>query len=312
MKAIEIREFGGLDVLNYTDVPVPSPGPGQVLVRVRAAGIGPWDAWIREGRSRLPQPLPLIPGSDVSGLIETIGPGVSGFAPGQSVYGVTNPRFTGGYADFAIVEASMIAPKPVRLTDAEAASVPVIATTAWQMLFDHARLQPNQRVLVLGGGGNVGAYAVRLAAWARADVVATASAAADTFVRSLGARTVIDGRGSGLSRLPAPFDVVIDTVGEPLLGQSYRLLRPGGAIISAVAMPDQALATHHRVRAEFILVAVDTSGLARLATLFSDGTLQARVGETLPLSAARTAHEMLAGRPTSLERSYCCPGHEGS
>jgi NADPH:quinone reductase-like Zn-dependent oxidoreductase len=308
MKAIEIREFGGLDVLNYTDVPVPNPGPGQVLVRVRASGVGPWDVWIREGRSALPQPLPLIPGSDVSGVIETIGPGASGFAPGQSVYGVTNPRFTGGYADFAIVEAGMIAPKPVQLTDAEAASVPVIATTAWQMLFDHARLQPNQRVLVLGGAGNVGAYAVRLAAWAGADVVATSSAAADTFVRSLGAQAVIDARGDGLSKLSPPFDVVIDTVGEPLLGQCYGLLRPGGAIISAVSMPDQSLAAHHRVRAEFILVAVDTSGLARLAALFSDGTLQARVGETLPLSAARTAHKMLAGRPHKPGKIVLLPG----
>lgn len=194
MKAVAIREFGGPDVLTYADVPVRSPGPGEVLVRVRASGVGPWDAWIREGRSALPQPLPLILGSDISGLVEATGLEVSGFVPGQSVFGVTNPRFTGGYAEFATVEARMIAPKPARLTDAEAASVPVIATTAWQMLFDHAGLQPNQRVLVLGGGGNVGAYAVRLAAWAGADVVATGSAAAETFVRSLGARAVIDGR----------------------------------------------------------------------------------------------------------------------
>ena len=171
MKAVAIREFGGPDVLTYADVPVRSPGPGEVLVRVRASGVGPWDAWIREGRSALPQPLPLILGSDISGLVEATGLEVSGFVPGQSVFGVTNPRFTGGYAEFATVEARMIAPKPARLTDAEAASVPVIATTAWQMLFDHAGLQPNQRVLVLGGGGNVGAYAVRLAAWAGADVV---------------------------------------------------------------------------------------------------------------------------------------------
>jgi NADPH:quinone reductase-like Zn-dependent oxidoreductase len=308
MKAIEIREFGGVDVLTYTDVSVPSAGPGQVLVRVRASGVGPWDAWIRKGRSTLPQPLPLIPGSDVSGVIEAIGPGVSGLTPGQPVYGVTNPRFTGGYAEFATVEAGMIASKPDRLTDAEAASVPVIATTAWQMLFDHAGLQPDQRVLVLGGGGNVGAYAVRLAAWARAEVVATASATDETLVRSLGARDVIDGRGSGLSGLSGPFDLGIDTVGEPLLGQSYRLLRPGGAIISAVAMPDQSLATHHRVTAKFILVAVETSGLARLATLLDDGALQARVGEILPLSAARAAHEMLAGRPHKSGKIVLLPG----
>lgn len=308
MKAVAIREFGGPDVLTYADVPVRSPGPGEVLVRVRASGVGPWDAWIREGRSALPQPLPLILGSDISGLVEATGLEVSGFVPGQSVFGVTNPRFTGGYAEFATVEARMIAPKPARLTDAEAASVPVIATTAWQMLFDHAGLQPNQRVLVLGGGGNVGAYAVRLAAWAGADVVATGSAAAETFVRSLGARAVIDGRNGGLSGLSGPFDVIIDTVGEPLLGQSFQLLRPGGFIISAVAMPDQSLAARHHARAEFILVGVGTSALTRLAALFDDGTLQARVGEILPLSAARTGHEMLAGRLHKPGKIVLLPG----
>src|SRR5579871_124975 len=251
MKAIEVREFGGPDVLIYADLPVPSPGPGQVLIRVRAAGVGPWDAWVREGRSVLPQPLPLVPGADLSGIVEAIGSGVSGLSLGQAVYGVTNSRFTGAYAEFAIAEASMIAAKPVRLTDAEAASLPVIATTAWQMLFDHAGLRTGQRVLVLGGGGNVGAYAVRLAAWAGGDVAATASAEDGAFVRSLGARTVIDARGGGLSGLAGPFDLVVDTVGEPMLGQSYALLRPGGVVISAVAAPDQSLAAQHHLRAEF-------------------------------------------------------------
>ena len=308
MKAIEVREFGGLDVLTHTDVPVPSPGAGQVLVRVRAAGVGPWDAWVREGRSVLPQPLPLIPGSDLSGVIETVGPGVPDFSVGEPVYGVTNPRFTGAYAEFAIAEAGMIAPKPDRLTDAEAASVPVIATTAWQMLFDHAGLKPGHRVLVLGGGGNVGAYAVRLAAWADGEVAATASADDADFVRSLGAQEVIDARSGGLVGFPCPFDIVIDTVGEPLLGQSYALVRPGGAIISAVATPDQAFATRHQVRAKFILVAVNTPGLLRLAALFDDGTLQARVGETLPLSEARAAHEMLAGRLHKPGKIVLLPG----
>jgi NADPH:quinone reductase-like Zn-dependent oxidoreductase len=94
VKAIEVREFGGVEVLTYADLPMPVPGPGQVLVRVRAAGVGPWDAWVREGRSVLPQPLPLTPGSDLSGVVEAIGPGVIGLVPGQPVYGVTNPRFT--------------------------------------------------------------------------------------------------------------------------------------------------------------------------------------------------------------------------
>jgi NADPH:quinone reductase-like Zn-dependent oxidoreductase len=312
MKAIEIREFGGLDVLNYTDVPVPSPAPGQVLVRVRASGVGPWDAWIREGRSALPQPLPLIPGSDVSGLIETIGPGVSGFAPGQSVYGVTNPRFTGGYAGFAIVEASMIAPKPVRLTDAEAASVPVIATTAWQMLFDHARLQPNQRVLILGGGGNVGAYAVRLAAWARADVVATASAAADTFVRSLGARAVIDGRGGGLSRLPAPFDVVIDTVASRCSGNPIGCCgreAPSSLLLRCRTSLSRPITTCGLNLSWSLLTHRASRGLRPCSATARCRRVSARPCHCLR-RVQRTRCWPVAR--TSLERSSCCPGHEGS
>jgi NADPH:quinone reductase-like Zn-dependent oxidoreductase len=308
VKAIEVREFGGVEVLTYADLPMPVPGPGQVLVRVRAAGVGPWDAWVREGRSVLPQPLPLTPGSDLSGVVEAIGPGVIGLVPGQPVYGVTNPRFTGAYAEFAIAEARMIAAKPVELTDAEAAAVPVIATTAWQMLFDHGGLQPGQRVLVLGGGGNVGANVVRLAAWAGGEVVATAAPEDAAFVRSLGAQSVIDARGRGLSGLSGSFDVVIDTVGEPMLGQSYTLPRPGGAVISAVARPDQSLAIERGVRAEFIVVDVDTPALARLATLLGDGTLRPRVGEILPLSAARTAHEMLGGRLHKPGKIVLLPG----
>ena len=159
MKAVEVRAFGGLEAMDYTDVPFPTPADGQVLVRVLAAGVGPWDALVREGRSDLRQPLPLVLGSDLSGVVEVLCPGVTGIACGDEVYGVANARFTGAYAEFAVAEAAMIARKPERLSHPEAASVPVVAITAWQMLFDHAHVESAQRVLVHGGAGNVGAYA---------------------------------------------------------------------------------------------------------------------------------------------------------
>jgi NADPH:quinone reductase-like Zn-dependent oxidoreductase len=166
MRAVRIHRFGGVEVIVDEELSRPIPAQAQVLIRVKAAGVGPWDAWIRNGKSVLPQPLPLTLGSDLSGVVESLGPGVSGLQRGDEVYGVTNARFTGAYADYAVAKAAMIAPKPERLTHIEAASVPVVATTAWQMVFDHGQVDDTKRVLVQGGAGNVGAYAVQLAKWA--------------------------------------------------------------------------------------------------------------------------------------------------
>ena len=135
MKAVVVSEFGAPSVLKLADIPKPEPGRGQVLVRV-----DPWDAWIREGKSALPQPLPFIPGSDISGVVEAAGSAVSAFRPGDEIYGVINKRYTGGYAEYALAEAGMIAPKPRTLDHVQAASVPVVAVTAWQMLFECANL----------------------------------------------------------------------------------------------------------------------------------------------------------------------------
>ena len=163
MKAARIHSFGPPDVVVVEDVPMPSPGPNEVLVRVMAAGVAPWDAIIREGKSKVsPQP-PLTLGSDFSGVIEKVGAGVTDFAPADEVYGVTNPQFCGAQAEFAVATSGMIARKPRSLNHAEAASAPVIAVTAWQMLFQYAQAMRGQTVMVVGAAGNVGAYAVQMA-----------------------------------------------------------------------------------------------------------------------------------------------------
>jgi NADPH:quinone reductase-like Zn-dependent oxidoreductase len=297
MLAIRVHRFGGLDSLIAEDVPLPVPGAGEVLVQVRAAGVGPWDAWIRAGRSVLPQPLPLTLGSDIAGVVELAGPDVSQFSAGDAVFGATNAHFTGGYAEYAVASAASLAKMPRDMRFVEAASAPVVACTAWQMVFEHGAVDAATRVLVLGGAGNVGAYAVQLARRAARDVVATASPEDAAYVRTLGADLVVDARTVRLEDAVRDIDVVLDTVGGELQEQSFAVLKPGGTLVSAVSTPDQAKAARHGVRAFFFLVEVSSRRLEDIAALIVAGELRPRVGDVLPLASARLAHEMLAGKP---------------
>lgn len=276
MLAIRIHAYGGPEQLLLEEIEIPSLASGQALVRVAAAGVGPWDALVRTGNSGLPQTLPLTPGSDIAGVIERIESDGSGLAVGDAVFGLTNQSFTDGYAQYASVSTGSIARKPERLDFIEAASVPVVAVTAWHMLFDCAALQKNQTVLVLGSQGNVGAYAVQLADWAGARVIPVA--ANDRFEER-----VVDA------------DVVIDTIGGQTQERAFPTLKRGGILVSSVSQPQSDLAARYAVRTAFFIVEVTTAKLERIARLFDDGVLKAHVGVTLPLADAREAHEMLAG-----------------
>lgn len=295
MTAARVHQFGGPTSIVLEEIPVPSPGEGEVLVQVNAAGVGPWDALIRSGRSALPQPLPLTLGSDLSGVVASIGAGVSGFAPGEAVFGATNPQFTDGYAEYAVAAEGMIARKPASLTDAEAASVPVVAVTAWQALFDEARLEKGARVLIHGAAGNVGAYAVQFAKAAGLHAIATVRARDVDYVRGLGAETVIDVQAARFEEQVRDVDAVIDLLGGDVQARSFAVMKPGAVLVSAVSAPDEAAAVAHRVKATFFLVKVTTERLNRIAGLIESGALRARVGLVLPLTEVRQAHEMLDG-----------------
>ena len=241
MFAARIHRFGAPEVIEIEEVPRPEPGPKEVLVRVLAAGVGPWDAWVRSGKSRIDQPLPLTLGSDIAGRVEAVGDAVRGFNPGDMVYGVTNERFTGGYAEYASASADSIAPSPARLGAVDAASVPVVAVTAQQMLFEHGHLGAGQRVLVHGAGGSVGAYAVQLAKAAGAEVVGTDRGGGFDYARSL-APHMVDATADDFAAL-GPFDLVVDTVGgDGLQHRSMAALETGGRLISSVNKPDEEVA----------------------------------------------------------------------
>ena len=296
MIAARVHAFGDVDVIVIEEIHRPVPGVGEVLVRVEASGVGPWDAWIRAGRSVLPQPLPLTLGSDITGIVEATGPDVAHFQIGDPVFGVTNSRFTGGYAEYAIASASMIARRPATLGAVAAASVPVVAVTAWQALFEQARVKSDDVVLIHGAAGAVGAYAVQFAKRAGALVIATASESDKGFVERLGADKIVDYRAERFEDVAIGVDVVIDLVGGETQERSFAALKAGGALVSAVSKPDQALADAHAVRAGFFLVEVTTTRLEEIATMIGEGTVHVDVGLTLPLSEARKAHEFLEGR----------------
>ena len=296
MKAARIHRFGPPDAIVIDNVPRPSPGADEVLVRVSHAGVGPWDALIREQKSVVQATLPITLGSDLSGTIEAVGPGVTRFEPGDAVYGVTNPEFIGAYAEFAIAKAGMIARKPESLSFSEAASVPVVAVTAWQMLFEYAKATAGQKILIHGAGGNVGAYAVQLAAQAGMDVIATASAEDESYVRSLGAATVVDYKRRRFEEVASHVDVVLDMVGGETRDRSFPIIKPGGILVSVVSQP-LAKSGAEKVRAVFFLVEVTTGRLDTISSLFDQGRLIPRVGSVLPLEEAQGAHEMLAGAP---------------
>ena len=297
MQAIRIHQFGGVEALVAEDVPRPVPGEGEVLLCVKAAGVGPWDALIRSGHSVLDQPLPLTLGSDVAGTVEAIGPGVPQFKPGDAVFGATNRRFTGGYAEYAVAGAGLIANMPGRISFVEAASLPVVACTAWQMVFDHGEVDRTKRVLVHGGAGNVGAFAVQFARRAAGELIATAFAKDVEYVRRLGADKVIDVSTSRFEEAVHDVDVVLDTIGGEVQERSFGVLRRGGVLVSAASVPDQRKAEARGVRASFFLVEVSSGRLERIADLIEAGEVSLNVGEVLPLAAARRAHEMLAGTP---------------
>jgi NADPH:quinone reductase-like Zn-dependent oxidoreductase len=299
MKAAVVRRFGGPDVIEIEELPRPEPQSMEVLVRVAAAGVGPWDALIREDKSVVPAGFPITLGSDISGTVEAGGVGVTQFKKGDAIYGCTNSNFIGAYAEFAIASAHMIAPKPRSLDFIQAASVPVVAITPLQMIHEYAHVKAGQTILIQGAAGNVGAYAVQLASQAGLQVIATASGRDVDFVRGLGANVVVDYAKQNFEDVAHNVDAVLDMVGGETLERSMNVLRPDGVAVTVVSPPPDKLKRKYGSRVVFFLVEVTTERLNRVAAMFDAGKLKTDVGTVLPLTEARQAHEMLAGAPHS-------------
>jgi NADPH:quinone reductase-like Zn-dependent oxidoreductase len=300
MMAVRIHEYGGPDVLRLEDAPVPVPAAGEVLIRVHAAGINPVDWKIREGRlkGRVEHRLPLILGWDVAGVVETLGPGVTQFKTGDAVYARPDIARDGGYAEYITVRAGEVALKPKSLDFIHAAAVPLAALTAWQALFDAAKLVAGQRILIHAGAGGVGSYAVQFARWKGAQVITTAGARNADLVRKLGADQVIDYTQVCFEDEVRDLDAVFDTVGEEVQQRSWKVLKKGGILVSILALtvPDDAAALG--LRSAYVFVQPNAAQLGQIAELIDGGHVKPVVETVLPLSEVRQAHILSQSRHT--------------
>jgi len=290
MWAVRVYSYGGPEQLKLEQVERPRPQAGEVLLRVHAAGVNPLDWKIRQGllKEVMPKTFPYIPGIEVSGVVEDVGPGVTAFEIGQAVYGQSAK---GAYAEYLTISVETLALKPETLSFAEAATVPVGATTAWRALFEHGGLTSGQRVLIQGAAGGVGLFAVQLAKWKGAQVIGTASTANLAFVRGLGADTVVDYTKMLPQSMPQNVDLVLDGVGEKALLSALTTLRRGGTLISTASPPPQEEAQARGVRAIMIHSQPSSALLQMVAQLIDEGHLKVTTGRIFPLSEAQQAHE---------------------
>ena len=291
MQAVRMQDYGGPDKLVLESMPRPEVQPQAVLVRVYAAGVNPHDWKLRAGRYKqsLPIPLPYIPGIEFAGLIEDIGAGITELHMGQAVYGTSNG---GSYAEYVSVPPATLATKPALLSFEQAAAIPIGALTAWRALIGVADVQPRQRVFIQGGSGGVGSYAVQLAHWKGAHVIATSSSQHLDFVRSLGAQEVIDYRATPFESVVHDMDVAIDTVGDDVTERTLKVLKKGGMLVAIAGRPPEEKAMELSVRAMSPgrAPAEQTAPLlVQFNDLISQGKLQPVVGEVFPLARAAEA-----------------------
>ena len=293
MKAVRLLEYGGR--LVFDDVPTPTIAPDEILVKIKSAAVNHLDLVKSSGALKqvLPIDLPWIPGHEFSGVVEKVGSDVLACVPGDAVF--AGNEAGGAYAEYVAVKPALIAKKPSNLTFEQAASVPVAAQTAWQGLFTHGHLEKGQTILIHGGAGAVGAYAVQLASHAGATVIATASADDETYVKSIGATRVIDYRKEQFEKvLREKVDVVFDLVGGDAQKRSFLLLKEGGHLVSAVQPVSQEEAARHHLSGVMMRLAPSGDVLSRIGRLLEEGTMRPDLATVYALQDAAQAWKDIA------------------
>jgi NADPH:quinone reductase-like Zn-dependent oxidoreductase len=291
MKAVVAHEYGAPEVLKFENAPRPEPNEDEALVRVIASGVNPADPLTLSGKyaEEWDTHLPLIPGYEIAGIVEKTGAKVTKLKRGDAVYGY--PTFGGGWAEYVSVKEWEAAPKPKSLSFVEAAAVPMGALTAWQALVDAAQLHSGQTILIHGGSGGVGSFAVQIAKARGAHVIATASTANQDLLKQLGADVAIDYTKVKFEDVAKNVDAVLDPIGRDTLARSYVVVRKGGIIMSLVARPDPAELEKRGIRGTSIWVRPDTKDLTDIAQLIDAGKIKPIVTQILPLSEAIVAEQ---------------------
>src|SRR3954469_18745410 len=298
MKAAVAHEYGAPEVLKYEDAPRPGPKENELLVRVIACGVNPADPLVVGGRyaKEFGTHLPLIPGYDVAGVVETTGAKVTKFKKGDAVYGYA--LFGGGWAEYAVLAENEAALKPKSATFVEAAAVPMGALTSWQSLIDTAKLSAGQTVLIHGGSGGVGSFAVQIAKAKGAKVIATASTANQDLLKQLGADVAVDYTKTKFEDVAKDVDVVLDPVGRDTLARSYAVVKKGGIITTLVARPDQAQLDKYGIRGSSIFGHPDGNELAEITKLIEGGKIKPIISQVIPLADAVKATQQAATHHT--------------
>ena len=298
MKAVVAHEYGAPQVLKFENVPRPEPREDEALVRVIASSVNPADPLTLSGKyaREFGTHLPLIPGYDIAGVVEKTGANVTKLKVGDAIYGY--PTFGGGWADYVTVKEYEVAAKPKSLNFVETAAVPMGALTAWQALIDVAKLHAGQTILIHGGSGGVGNFAVQIAKARGAHVIATASTANQDLLKQLGADVAVDYTKTKFEDVARNVDAVLDPVGKETLARSYGVVKRGGIVMSLVALPDRAELAKRGIHGAAISVHPDAGDLAEIAALIDAGKIKPIVTQILPLSEAITAQQQAATHHT--------------
>ena len=298
MKAVVAHEYGGPEVLKYEDVPVPDPKDNEILVRVIASGVNPADPLILNGKyaKEFGTHLPLILGYEMAGVVVKTGANVTKLKVGDPVYAYL--LWGGGWAEYCISNEGESAIKPKSLSFTEAASVPLAALTAWQALVDIGKIQSGQTVLIHGGSGGVGSFAIQIAKARGARVIATASTANQDLLKQLGADVAIDYTKQKFEEIVHDFDLVLDPVGRDTLARSYGVVKKGGIVVTLVSRCDEAELKKHEIRGASLSSHPDATELAEITKLIDDGKIKPIVSQVLPLTDAAKADAQAATHHT--------------
>ncbi|MFJ2090216.1 NADP-dependent oxidoreductase [Streptomyces sp. NPDC087901] len=317
MKTFMIERYGDQAAVHAGEMPDPRVGPDDVLVRIHAASVNPLDLRLRDGafKAFLPYRLPLVLGNDLAGVVVRTGAAVTRFTVGDEVYARPDKNRIGTFAELIAVHQNDVAVKPANLTMTEAASLPLVALTAWQALVERAQVRPGQKVLIHAGAGGLGTIAVQLAEQLGAHVAATASTAKVELVKELGADVVVDYKRQDFETVLKDYDVVLDTLGGETLEKSLRVLKPGGRVVSVAGPPDAAFARelglnavlrlvmsalsfrtrrrakHRRVTYSFLFMKASGDQLRELTPLIEAGKIRPVVDRVFPFDQTREALE---------------------